>query len=114
MSLDGQIINKKPIAPTTTPTENAESSNISIVTSFTVEEQQRQYSETAKLRRSGLYIAFEGEHHINSTSDPEDIEQTRPGQSRSVDPTLPSYGLGNLFPEPYDESSYFFLAHSSP
>lgn len=97
------MINNEPIAATTTPTENAESSTISIANSFTDEDQQRQYSENARSvgqsRHSDLHTAFEGEHQINPTSYPEDIEQTRHGRSRSVDPSLPSYGLSNMFPE---------------
>ncbi|KAF2818215.1 hypothetical protein CC86DRAFT_461194 [Ophiobolus disseminans] len=109
---NGQVINKESTAATTTPTENAES--LGIANSFTVGDQQRQHSENARsVVQSGLHTAFEGEHHINPTSYPEDIGQTHHGQSMSVDPSLPSYGLSNLFPEPDDESFHWFLENSS-
>jgi hypothetical protein len=115
MSLDGQVINNEPIVATTTSTENAESSTISIANSFTVEDQQRQYSENAGLvgqsRHSDLHTAFEGVHQISPTSCPGNIEQPHHGRSRSVDPSLPSYGLSNMFPELYDENYCFLQDH---
>jgi hypothetical protein len=118
MSLDGQVINNEPITATTTPTENAESSAISIVNLFTVEDQQRQYSENARSveqsRYSDLHTAFKGDHQITPTSYPDDIEQTRHDQPRIIDPSLPSYEVDNLLLEPYEEMSYCFLQHSSP
>jgi hypothetical protein len=106
MSLDGQVINNEPIAATTTLTENAKSSAISIVNSFMNEDQQRQYSEKARSVEqssySGLHTAFEGDHQISPTSHFRDVEQTHHGRSRSVDTSLPSYGLGNMFPELYE------------
>ncbi|KAF1358482.1 hypothetical protein EJ07DRAFT_156712 [Lizonia empirigonia] len=115
---DGQVINNESIAAITTSTENAESSAISIDTSFTAEDQQRQYSENARSversSHSDLHTAFKGEHQNDPTSYPEDIEQTRRSRSRSVDESLPSYGLSNLLPEPCDELSYCFLQSSSP
>lgn len=104
--LDGQTINNEPIAVTFTPTENAVSSTVSIDNSFTVEYQQRQYNGNirwAEQSSSDLHTAVEGEHQNNSNPSPEDIEQSCHGQSRSIDSWLPSYGLGNVFPELDDE-----------
>jgi hypothetical protein len=118
ISLDGQVINNEPITTTTTPTENAECSAISIINLSTIEDQQRQYSENARSveqsRHSDLHTAFEGNRQISLALYPGDVEQTHHGRSRSVDESLPSYGLSNLFSEPCDEMSYCFLQNSSP
>jgi hypothetical protein len=118
MSLDGQVINNEPVATTTTPTENVQSSTISIANSLTDEDQQHQHFENTRLvgqsRHSNLHTAFEGNHQIIPTSYPEDIEQTRHDQPRIIDPSLPSYEVDNLLLEPYEKMSYCFLQYSSP
>jgi hypothetical protein len=94
--LDGQAINE-PIAV---------SSTVSIDNSFAVEYQQRQYSRNVRgvgQSSSDLDTAFEGEHRINSTLYPEDIQQTHHSQLRGIDPSLPSYGLNIVFPELFPE-----------
>jgi hypothetical protein len=60
-----------------------------------------------KTRDSDLHTAFEEEHQISQTSDPEDNEQMHCGIPSDVDTSVPTYGITELFN--LDDGDYFFL-----